>query len=81
VLTGPGLVMSDWGLLKAVPFDERRRLEFRGEVFNIFNRANFAVPAFALLFKPDLGRIGSAGRITQTVTTSRQMQFAIRLVF
>jgi len=81
VLTGPGLVMSDWGLLKAVPFEERRRLEFRGEVFNIFNRPNFAVPAFALLFKPDLSRIGSAGRITQTVTTSRQMQFAIRLVF
>jgi len=73
--------MNDWGLLKAMPLNERRELEFSVEVFNLLNRANFAVPAFPLLFKPDRTRIGSAGRITQTVTTSRQMQFAIRLVF
>jgi hypothetical protein len=81
VLTGPGLVMNDWGLLKTMHLRKERTLEFRVEVFNILNRPNFAAPTFTSLFKPDRSRLGSAGRITQTVTTSRQMQFAIRFAF
>lgn len=81
VLTGPGLIMTDWGVLKTTHLSETRTLEFRAEVFNILNRPNFAAPTFTALFEPDRSRLGSAGRITQTVTTSRQMQFAIRFAF
>jgi outer membrane receptor protein involved in Fe transport len=80
-LTGPGLIMSDWALLKTTHLGEHGRLEFRAEGFNLLNRPNFAVPAFTMLFNPDRTRVGSAGRIVQTITTSRQLQFAIRFVF
>ena len=62
-LTGPGLFMSDWALTKAQRFRDHERLEFRIEVFNIFNHPNFAVPRSVFLFNPDGTRIASAGRI------------------
>jgi hypothetical protein len=49
-------------------------------MFNILNRANFALPA-ATLFNASGARVGSAGRITSTVTSGRQIQLAARFEF
>jgi hypothetical protein len=44
ILRGPGLGTWDFSLLRNFRLGESRRLEFRAEMFNIFNRANFDIP-------------------------------------
>ena len=85
---GPGLADLDMGFLKAFKITEERILQFRFEAFNIFNHANFAVPNFEdrYLYTADAltGAISAnplVGRITSTVTSSRQLQFALRFEF
>ncbi|MEO7652351.1 MAG: hypothetical protein ABIZ80_17945, partial [Bryobacteraceae bacterium] len=66
-LTGPGLATVDWSAFKKfiLPF-EGHSLEFRGEFFNLFNRANFNNPT-TNRSSGVFGRITSAGepRIVQ----------------
>jgi hypothetical protein len=47
-LRGPGFWQADLIFNKRIPLGERVRLEFRTEVFNVFNRANFAPPSSTL---------------------------------
>ena len=58
-LRGPNFRQVDLILNKRVPLTETIRLEFRTEVFNIFNRANFALPSSAL--NVGLPVLGSSG--------------------
>ncbi len=81
VLRGPSLITSDWGLVKQIAFGNGQRVEIRAEVFNLFNRANFSVPSVTTIFNADRTRVAAAGRITNTVTPSRQAQFGIKYVF
>jgi hypothetical protein len=67
-------------VLKETVLKERLRLQFRAELFNIFNHANFGVPA-ASVFSSSGAVLANAGRITSIVGTSRQIQFAIKLLF
>src|SRR5581483_1153873 len=81
---GPGLLNLDLSLQKnlRLPFREGTQLEFRAESFNLFNRANFAIPSALQVLNATTRRpIGSAGRITSTITSARQMQFGLKLVF
>ena len=80
-LIGPGLVNFDFAIVKRTSLLGERSLEFRAEFFNIFNRANFELPPNIELFTPDGSSIPSAGRIVNTVTTSRQIQFGLKFVF
>ena len=76
---GPGLATVDLSLFKDTAISERATLQFRAESFNLQNRANFASPN-AIVFSG--GSISpSAGLITRTVTTSRQLQFGLKLIF
>ncbi|HEV3201260.1 MAG TPA: carboxypeptidase-like regulatory domain-containing protein [Bryobacteraceae bacterium] len=78
-LTGPGLGDVDLSLFKNTAVSERANVQFRAEFFNLFNRANFGTPN-AILFSN--GAISStAGLITATATTSRQIQFGLKLIF
>ena len=77
---GPGSVSWNPSLSKRTALTERLDLEFRTEAFNILNRTNFRFPANNL-FTGAGGPIGSAGVITDTVSTARQLQFALKLVF
>ena len=79
-LTAPGLANFDFSLVKDFPITERSRFQFRAEFFNLFNRPNFGTPA-ARLFRSRGRARGSAGRISNTVTTSRQIQFGLRFEF
>ncbi|HEX4279011.1 MAG TPA: carboxypeptidase regulatory-like domain-containing protein [Bryobacteraceae bacterium] len=79
VYTGPGLGTVDLSLFKRIAISERMNLQFRAECFNVQNRANFGTPN-AIVFSNGLVS-PSAGLITSTVTTSRQIQFGLKLMF
>ncbi|HEY3838843.1 MAG TPA: carboxypeptidase regulatory-like domain-containing protein, partial [Bryobacteraceae bacterium] len=78
-LTGPGLATWDLSLLKEIPVRESLHLQFRAEFFNVLNHANFNTPN-AVTFTP-AGPSPTAGVITSTSTTSRQIQFALKLLW
>ena len=78
-LTGPGLATWDISFLKDTSIHERLNLQFRAELFNLLNRANFATPNL-IVFTP-AGVSGTAGAITNTSTSSRQAQFALKLLW
>ncbi|MEP6813566.1 MAG: hypothetical protein ABI990_11300, partial [Actinomycetota bacterium] len=79
-LRGPDLKMVDLSIFKNTPVG-KQNLQLRLEIFNLFNRANFATPNSAALFNPDGTRIPSATQITRTSTTSRQVQLGVKFVF
>jgi len=78
-LVGPGLATWDFSALKDTPIHEGLTLQFRAEIFNLLNRANFNTPNL-IVFTPS-GLSGTAGAITSTSTTSRQVQFALKLLW
>ena len=80
-LTGPGLFALNLGVHKSIWKTERQDLRFRVEAFNATNHPNFDGPSALRLFTSSGARIGSAGRITTTSTSSRQIQMALRWVF
>lgn len=75
---GPGSATVDLMVSRAVNLGGERNLQFRIEVFNVLNRANFAHPTSAI-FNPDGTYRADAGRITSTTGTPRQMQLGLRL--
>lgn len=80
-LTGPGLFTVDLSLLKTNKIGERVTAQFRAEAFNLFNRANFALPDVMTVFTRDGSVPPNVGQITRTATTSRQLQFGLKLIF
>lgn len=78
-LIGPGLATWDLSLFKETQFAEGRRLQLRAEFFNLLNRANFNTPN-AIVFTPT-GVSPTAGLITSTSTTSRQIQLGVKILF
>jgi len=79
VYNGPGMAEVDLSLFKRIAVTERMNLQFRAECFNIQNRANFGTPN-AVMFSSGVVS-PSAGLISSTVTTSRQIQFGLKLIF
>jgi hypothetical protein len=82
VIIGPGFSNTDFSLLKTTRITESVKVQFRGEVFDLFNHANFGQP----------GRVAQVGSTTFGVITntrfptgdsgsSRQVQFALKLIF
>ena len=78
-IAGPGLATWDFSTLKDTRISERLNLQFRAEIFNLLNRANFNLPN-AVVFTPS-GVSPTAGAITSTSTTSRQVQFGLKLLW
>ncbi|MFZ3339728.1 MAG: TonB-dependent receptor [Terriglobales bacterium] len=78
-LIGPGLATWDFSTFKQTALGERLRLQFRAEIFNLLNRANFNTPNL-ITFTPS-GVSGTAGAITSTSTTSRQVQFGLKFIW
>jgi hypothetical protein len=82
---GPGLATWDFSVLKETAIRERLNLQFRAEIFNLLNRANFNTPNLIVFTPPTAtnltGLSGTAGAITSTSTTSRQVQFGLKLLW
>ena len=74
ILYGPGRVNFDFSVFKEFRVQEGFRLQFRTEVFNLFNTAQFDLPNATI-------GTGTAGTITQIVGTPRQIQFGLKAVF
>jgi len=85
VLIGPGLSKLDVSVFKnnhVKRISENFNAQFRAEIFNILNRANFSSPTDNLQVFDQSGQsIQSAGLLTSTQTTSRQIQFALKLIW
>ena len=79
-LQGPNVITADLAVLKDFPVTESKRIEFRWEMFNLINRANFDEPNFTVFLNATT-RNPNAGKITNTRTSSRQMQFALKYIF
>ena len=80
-LTGPGLFGLDFSAVKSVPLRERLGLQFRAEFFNILNHTNFSTPNEVVYTSATSGISPTAGVVTATSTTSRQIQFGAKLQF
>ncbi|HEY4053007.1 MAG TPA: carboxypeptidase regulatory-like domain-containing protein, partial [Terriglobales bacterium] len=84
-LIGPGLATWDFSAMKETVLRERLKLQFRAEIFNLLNRANFNTPNLITFTPPTVlnptGVSGTAGAITSTSTTARQVQFGLKLIW
>jgi hypothetical protein len=83
-IVGPAVLNTDLSLQKEVVVAKDKRVQFRAEFFNVPNHPNFALPSMGsrIVFSGSSGRSNpTAGRILQTITTSRQIQFALKVLF
>jgi hypothetical protein len=84
-LIGPGLAKLDFSVFKnnyVKRISESFNAQFRAEFFNILNHANLASPTDNLaVFGKNGQPVSGAGLITSTQTTSRQIQFALKLIW
>ncbi|MGA2113265.1 MAG: TonB-dependent receptor [Bryobacteraceae bacterium] len=80
IIIGPPTHDFDFSMLKRFPLGrEERYLQFRGEIFNLFNHPNFDNPSVTET-SSTFGKITSAG-VQDSRASSRQIQFALRMVF
>jgi hypothetical protein len=80
-LIGPGVAELDLSAIKKTALSENVTLQFRAELFNILNRANFGIPNAVVFSSATAGISPTAGVITSTATTSRQVQFGLKLIW
>jgi hypothetical protein len=72
-LRAPGDSNLDYSLFKNFQLTEHKRLQFRGEFFNVLNHANLGAPG-TTVNSPSFGVISSA-------SDPRILQFALKLIF
>lgn len=81
VLQGPNLFETDLSLAKKFNLSERLNLQFRAECFNILNHTNLSTPNPVVYTAATGGPSPTAGFITATTTTSRQIQLGLKLLW
>jgi hypothetical protein len=80
-LVGPGFANLDASLRKETQITEGLRAQFRAEFFNILNHTNFGTPNEVVYSSAGTAPSPTAGVITSTASTSRQIQFGLKLLF
>jgi hypothetical protein len=87
ILIGPGVTNLDFSLFKnnhIKRVSENFNVQFRAEIFNILNHANFSVPVSpdnTDIFDSTGAPTGVAGLLTSTTTTAREIQFALKFIW
>lgn len=81
LLQGPRLAETNLSLAKRVSITERVNLQFRAEIFNLFNHTNLNTPNPVVFTSATGGPSPTAGLITSTSTTSRQIQLGLKLLW
>jgi hypothetical protein len=80
VVIGPGFNNVDFSVLKNTKITERLRVQFRTEIFDLFNHANFGQPG-RVVGSQTFGQITNTRFSTGDSGSSRQLQFALKLIF
>ena len=73
-LRGPAFYDTDFSVFKDFKLKEKGQLELRAEIFNLFNKPQFALPN-------NLVDTSNAGQITSTLHESRQIQVSVNISF
>ena len=82
VIIGPSFNNTDLSLIKRTKIGEHQLIEFRWEVFDVFNHANFGQPGrTAQVGSTSFGIITNTRFPTGDSGSSRQMQFALKYKF
>jgi hypothetical protein len=87
IMIGPGVTSLDFSLFKnnyIKSISERFNIQFRAEIFNILNHPNFAPPTQGVntdIFDGTGTLNPTAGLLTKTTTTAREIQFAVKVIF
>lgn len=85
ILIGPGILSLDTSLVCDIGNIDNFHAQFRAKFFNVLNHTNLAAPVLPTnntsLFAANGAPISSAGVITSTTTTSRQIQFGLKLIW
>jgi outer membrane receptor protein involved in Fe transport len=86
ILTGPKFAMTNVSLVKNTKvgaLGAGGQVQFRLEVFNLLNRTNFATPDRVVFAAATANEapLATAGRITRTITSSRQVQLGLKVLF
>jgi hypothetical protein len=77
---GPAFYNYDFAFIKDTPFGKRKsgvelvNLQFRAELFNLFNIVTMGLPANTI-------RGAGFGEISKTAGNSRQIQFSLKLIY
>jgi len=79
-VSGPRFVNTDFSAFKNFRIHEGYNLQFRAELFNLFNHAQFGLTGNGV-FMQDINSPSSLGVINETVNNPRVVQFALRLDF
>ncbi len=87
---GPAFYNFDFAFIKDTPFGrrksgaERMDLQFRSELFNLFNIVTMGLPSNTLQVNQTTGEILTGtgfGKISRTAGNSRQIQFSLKLIY
>ena len=80
-LQGPSLVETDVSAAKKFVLSDRAKLQFRAEVFNLWNHTNFNTPNPVVYAAVTGSPSPTAGVITSTATSSRELQFGLKFLW
>ncbi len=80
-VTGPDFVNTDFSLIKNFRATERVGVNFRFEVFNLFNHAQFFLQGSSLTTMQDINSPTTFGKVTSTVNNPRLIQLALKVTF
>ena len=75
ILRGPGWVTFDMSVQRRIQFSDRANVTLRADIFNVFNRANFGLPA------ANIAAPTTVGVISTLAGDPRVMQLSLRLGF
>jgi hypothetical protein len=89
---GPAFYNFDFAFIKDTPVGRRRSgaermdIQFRAELFNLFNIVTMGLPSNTLQVNQQSGEVihdrnTGFGEISKTAGTSRQVQFSLKLIY
>ncbi len=79
-ITGPGFLNTDFSVTKNTKLTEKFTIQFRGELFDVFNHPNFGNPVLTAT-SGSFGKIQGTRFPTGDFGSARQIQFALKLLF
>jgi hypothetical protein len=79
-ITGPNFLNTDFSVTKNTKISEKFNLQFRSEMFDVFNHPNFGNPVLSIT-SGSFGAIQSTRFPTGDFGSARQIQFALKLLF